>query len=167
MARWIQLTNNYLAIVDDEDFERVSRHSWQVRILPPGRMYAKGMIKREDGGWRYTTLHRFILGVTDPKIHVDHINHDGLDCRRSNMRLATAAQNGANKRMRKNKTEGFKGVSMHRGNRWRVRVGPNHVGCFLTAEEAARAYDIAAIARFGEFALTNEKLGLLRSVATA
>ena len=111
-------------------------------------------------------MHRLILGC-GPGEEVDHRNGNGLDNRRGNLRPATHALNQANVRRVRAKS-GFKGVS-----RW-VRPSPRpwraHItvkgrmkflGAFATPEEAARAYDAAARELFGEFACTNEDLGLL------
>lgn len=104
--------------------------------------------------------HRVLLGVTDPKILVDHRNGDGLDCRRGNMRLATYAQNCANSRVRATSMTGFKGVrsDSRRPGLWRAAIGKRptkYLGWFKTPEDAARAYDKAARERWGEFALCN------------
>jgi hypothetical protein len=110
-------------------------------------------------------LHRFILGAQKGQI-VDHINHDGLDNRKSNLRFGTKSQNTANQRLRTNNTTGFKGAYRWPGsNRWhstiKVRQKLIHLGNFDSAVEAARAYDRAALEHFAEFAMTNKKLGLL------
>lgn len=94
-------------------------------------------------------------------MHVDHINGDGLDNTRNNLRAVTPAENLRNQRLRKDNTSGFKGVSRHEG-RWRARVRVDgkytHVGLFDSAEDAARAYDEAARNMHGIFARTNEEL---------
>jgi hypothetical protein len=110
-------------------------------------------------GQKQILLHRFILGLTDGKILVDHKNGDTRDCQRSNMRIATEGQNRANQK----KTRGasrFKGVTLHRkSGKWDAqiggRMGHRHLGRFDSEEDAARAYDIAAKERFGEFARPN------------
>jgi hypothetical protein len=102
-------------------------------------------------------LHRFILGITDPKIRVDHQDGDGLNCRRSNIRVSTPSLNTANAGKRPGSNP-YKGV-LKRGSRWIARIKVNytsrHLGTFDTPEEAARAYDRAAVETFGEFARLN------------
>ena len=89
---------------------------------------------------------------------VDHINHNGLDNRRPNLRLATRSQNAANLGPYANNTSGYKGVDFNRG-KWRARIREGGVryflGYFETAEDAARAYDTKAHELFGEFASLN------------
>jgi len=107
-------------------------------------------------------MHRQI--VCAPKhLFVDHINGDGLDNRRENIRLATKRQNSQNMvRKRPNKTSRFKGVSKSQHhNGWRATIKVNgariHLGYFKDESDAARAYDAAAIEHFGPFAAPNER----------
>jgi hypothetical protein len=102
-----------------------------------------------------------ILRVDDT-IEIDHVNGDGLDNRRENLRVATHAQNASNRGVRVNNTSGFKGVHANhsgRGKQWFAYITTNykrqHLGMFGTAEEAARAYDAAAVRLHGEFARLN------------
>jgi hypothetical protein len=108
---------------------------------------------------KYIRLHRFVLG--NEKTHllnVDHINNNTLDNRRSNLRVATRAQNNQNRRGFRGSVSKFKGVSKS-GNRWRAQIckdGKNHLlGIFQTEEEAARNYDFYACRYHNEFAKLN------------
>jgi hypothetical protein len=152
----IPLTRGYFALVDDEDYERVAKIKW---ILKPSgcTRYAHGWNKQTK---RQVVMHRYILGIeSGSRPLVDHVNLDGLDNRRSNLRLCTNSQNGANRRHnRSHTTSRFKGVGK-RGNRWQAQIQVAgrrvKIGCFSSEEDAARAYNDAAVAIWGEYARLN------------
>lgn len=163
------LTPYGYTMIDPLDFGMVAHWSWRLKVKKGGR-YAVHRVKREGSRpGRVISLHRHLLGLVDPLVQVDHINGDGLDNRRCNIRVVTNQQNSWNMRP-KNPASGFKGVDYHRG-RWRSRirlaVGRIELGHYRTAEDAARAYDEAALKHFGEFALTNEMLGAYNVVRCA
>lgn len=123
-------------------------------------------LKNKRGKWyaetkvagRTVGLHRLVLGVDDPTIIVDHVDRDGLNNRRRNLRAATKSQNAANVAPRSGCSSAYKGVD-RRGNRWRARVMLSgryvHLGLFERERDAAAAYDHAVLEHFGEFAVTN------------
>jgi hypothetical protein len=101
-------------------------------------------------------MHRFIMGTaSSPDKQVDHINMDGLDNRRGNLRVCDNSLNQANTRKRSDNSSGFKGVSRN-GSKWRAYIQKNkkwrHIGNYSTPEEAHEAYSQAAKESFGEFA---------------
>ena len=153
----ILLTQGKVAIIDAEDAPRVLRHRWYAH-KERGRWYVATSI-RSGGVATVLKLHRLILNPP-AETDIDHIDCDGLNNRRSNLRLATRSQNNQNARLRANTTSGFKGVSWNkRKHKWDVRIRLNgcqkFLGYFQTKEEAAAAYDRAAIELFGEFARPN------------
>lgn len=151
----IPLSRGRFALVDDEDAERViAAGPWHTR-LAPRTAYARHN-HLVDGRFVTVLMHRFITGWE----YVDHINGDGLDNRRANLRQATRGQNLANIGLKSNNTSGFKGVRKHSRGRWRATCGPDYLGLFPSPEAAARAYDAAALARYGEFARPNYPQGV-------
>lgn len=157
MTKEVHLTKGYVATVDDEDYELVKRHTWRVQVRKSGNAYAITHIRRPDGKQTTLSMHRLIVGVTDAKVQVDHINGDALDNRRVNMRTCTNAQNQRNKGTTSGNVSGVKGVSWHkRDNRWQANICVNlksiHLGYFDIKSDAVAAYQIAAIKHHGEFA---------------
>ena len=151
----IPLTRGKTAIIDDEDYERLAKHKWRVNNSSPGKWYA---VTKINGDLTY--MHRIILPVSKEQ-EVDHINGDGLDNRRENLRPCIHPQNGYNRGLQPH-SSCFKGVSWNRKDRkWRARIMKNgrsdFIGNFDREEEAARAYDAKARELFGEFALLNFK----------
>jgi hypothetical protein len=106
------------------------------------------------------TLHRYLMGVKDPKIVVDHKNGNPLDCRRINMRLATIKQNVRNAKPKTGR--GLPKGVVKWGPRFRAKITVDrkciHLGLFDTAASAGDAYDAAAIKYFGRFARINKEI---------
>ena len=160
----IQLTQGQVALVDDEDFERVSQFKWSAtfdrKYANGGRFIAKRNVLKL-GIWSTATLHRFIMHAQKGQI-IDHIDGNPLNNQRSNLRFSTRSQNGANnaKLLQKHNTSGFRGVSWHKlAKKWtvtlRVAGKTRYIGLYGDIVNAAKAYNQAAIKYHGEFATLN------------
>ena len=156
----IPLSKGYVALVDDEDFERASRHNWHVEIRKNGPKYAQTTFTKH----RYITamrLHRFIMGCTEGDgAIVDHVNGDGLDNRKANLRRCTQKQNVMNQAKSKGRYSKYKGVSKcQKGTQWRAYIKFAGKHCELargdSEEDMAVYYDVAAQLFFGEYARLN------------
>ncbi|MCK5610847.1 HNH endonuclease [Candidatus Pacearchaeota archaeon] len=153
----IPLTQGKHALIDESDREIVEKRTW-FAVKHINNFYASTNIKK---GGRLTTIymHRFITGDIEG-MQVDHLNRDGLDNRRGNLRICTSSQNNANRKPLKGKTSKYKGVHWDkRMKKWRARMNPKpkiiHLGYFGREIEAARAYDKKALELYGEFAYLN------------
>ena len=159
----IPLTQGKIALVDDVDYEQLAKHRWysNKREYPnSSRWYAQRNAKHTDAvnGRKIVYMHQAIMGVKN-NLEIDHINGDGLDNRRANLRFCSHSENMANQR----KTRGssiYKGVSWHKAARkWSAKIKQSghkmHIGYFDAEEEAARAYDARASELYGEHASLN------------
>lgn len=160
----VLLTRGMVAIVDDCDLEFLSQFTWHANKTVKDKWYAKTTVWI-NGVQRHIAMHRTLLGAKPGEL-VDHENGDSLDNRSSsNLRFSNTSRNNWNSKPRKTKKHSkFKGVCFHNG-KWRVAITPTrgnriNVGSFLSEVDAARAYDTAALHHFGEFARTNQMLGL-------
>ena len=149
--RYIALTKGKFAIVDAADFEWLNQHKWYYCVTSAGGAYAARRSKGTN-----LLMHRVIM-QTPKGMVVDHINHNGVDNRRANMRNCTAQQNEYNKPPRGGRSR-FKGVYPHR-DKWQAAIKHNgrthHLGLFKTETEAARARDQKAKQLQGDFAYLN------------
>lgn len=159
--RRIPLTRGKYAIVDPDDFGWLNKHKWHIST-GGGTFYAVRTTRLQNGKNRIVIkMHRQLLKVPH-HLFVDHINHNGLDNRKANLRPATGAQNNRNRRkVRLNSFHSkYKGLTWYkREKRWAVRIMADRksvfLGYFQNEIDAAKAYDIAAKKYFCEFAALN------------
>jgi hypothetical protein len=159
----IPLNHEQFAIVDEEDFEAVSALSW-FHYPDDKTSYAVRKIKKPGGTSCSLAMHTYIFmiqGIQIPPRHsVDHINGNGLDNRRANLRIVTIQQNALNRKLTIANTSGYRGVMWHKkSKRWRATLFTNgklhHIGAFKDKIEAAKARDAKAKELHGEFAVLN------------
>ena len=162
----IPLTRNYIAIVDeiDADLAQLKWSFLQSNGKDSRRIYARRNA-RIDGKRLTIQLHRVILArilgrELQPQELVDHIDQNGLNCSRTNLRLASHAENMRNVGLVHRNKSGYKGVSWYkRTNTWQAQINDHgtkrHIGFFKNPIDAARAYNEAALKYHGEFAWVN------------
>ncbi len=158
MTKTIQLTQGKETIVDDCDLER---------IMDSGYKWYPHKHKNKDiwyvighNGVSSIGLHHFIVGKNDNGC-IDHADRNGLNNTRSNLRFATLSQNRANSKIPINNKTGYKGVRLDAGRKKfsaliRVNKKNIHLGTFDDPKEAGKAYNVAAVKHFGEFARLND-----------
>ena len=150
---YIPLTQGQVALVTPADYPGLIRYKW-CAIKSPHTFYALAKVN----GHR-TPMHRFVMNPRSTMV-VDHINHNGLDNRRTNLRICTNAQNSRNSRPVRQKKVKYKGVTFVKTSK-RFRASIRHkkksksIGYFDNEVAAAEAYDEKAKELFGEYAYLN------------
>lgn len=150
----IQLTRGKVAIVDDADYPMLSKYKWVAERYGNGNWRASRHI---GPGAKREFMHRMLLGAL-PCVEIDHINRNGLDNRRFNLRLATRGQNACN--VKTQSSTGLRGVhKMKHYDRYDAAIQVKgryiYLGSFRDKYEAAKAYDAAALKYHGKFATLN------------
>lgn len=150
-----------IALVDDADYDYLNQWKWSGE-KHRNTFYAHRVVTAGEKNIKIK-MHRLIANVTDPKLLIDHIDGNGLNNCKSNIRVCTSSQNSMNrKKYTRNKSSKFKGVFLHKDNKWVASIGlPNrqrkYLGWFEHEIDAAKAYDEAAKKYYREFANLNFK----------
>lgn len=150
---YIPLTQGYTATIDAADVPLVEGYDWNA-FISKHTTYVRRRTTIE-GRMRNIWLHR-VIAQTPDGLDTDHVDCDGLNNTRANLRIATISQNNRNQRLRECNTSGYKGVSWYkRGQQWRVQIAVNnrkkHIGYFSNIEDAAAAYKRSNVELHGEF----------------
>lgn len=151
----IELTQGEVALIDDKDYERVSQYKWTL-LKREKLMHAY----RKDINNKTINLHRFVMDLIEgDKRQIDHINGDGLDNQKDNLRICSIRENSFNRGKNKNNTSGYKGVIWNKqASKWQARINipkQKHLGFFANIMDAAIAYNNAATKYHGGFAKLN------------
>ena len=152
----IPLSKGHVAIVDDDDYEKICSHRWYALERRGGTV----AMRTQHAPRKTIYMARQIVNAP-AGMYVDHANHDTLDNRRANLRICTNAQNISNGTPQRGRSSRYKGVSFSKSaHKWHayIRCSPasrEHLGYFENEDNAARAYNIAATRLFGEFAWLN------------
>lgn len=148
----IQVKNDFIQI-DDNDYELIKNFKWNILEVTPNNKYATTYIER-----KLVLMHRLLMGFPKGK-EIDHIDGNGLNNSRSNLRICSHKDNLRNRKINKNNKSGFKGVNYlaTKGKKkWRSYIYVNgktiNLGYYLTSQEAAEAYEKASKEYFGEYA---------------
>jgi hypothetical protein len=155
----IRLTKGQVAIVDACEYERAMQLTWCAAYRKSiDGYYAVAWTTLPDGTKKQIFMHHFIAG--NDSEHVHHWDDNGLNNVRSNLRPCTHRQNFQDRDKPSHNTSGYKGVSWDKSHRkWAAYIKVNghkkHLGLFVILEDAARAYNAAALLYFGEFARLN------------
>ena len=157
--KYIPLTQDKVALVSDEDYDRVMEHKW----CASWREDTRSFVAMSWIGGKPVYLHHFVLGLRGAA-RIDHVNHETLDNQRENLRPATRSQNAANMRKQTGTSSKYKGVCWPKHTRkWaayiKVDYKRTHLGLYETEDAAARAYDAAVLDAWGEFAQLNFPVG--------
>jgi hypothetical protein len=143
----IKLTQNKYTLVDDENYDYLNQFNWYC--------HSENYAVRTDKFGKAIYMHRIIMNISN-KLYIDHINANGLDNRKENLRICNKKQNAGNSKLYKNNTSGIKGVTWHKASKkWRAVITINkkvkNLGYFSDKNNAKLIYEKAAKQHFEEF----------------
>jgi hypothetical protein len=158
----------YDVMLDDEDVEKISGHTWGVNKwaeMHYGLKYFTRTTRIYDmhhkvTGYHVLRMHRYLMGEEDRNVLIDHIDGNTLNCQKSNLRRCTHTENCRNTKLNKNSTSGYKGVRWHKkGKKWEAHITVQRrfisLGLYDNIIDAALVYNKKASELFGEFARLN------------
>lgn len=154
----IELTQGKFAIVDDEDFDKINQYRWRA-VFNRNTWYAATGQTRDQTYWG---MHEMILGFNESQI--DHIDGNGLNNQKINLRFATHSQNTQKGKARKDNPQGLRGIYWASNcNKWRASIQVNHqrlnLGLYKEINDAIKAYNAASLTHFGEHGFQNQLIG--------
>ena len=159
----IKLTKGKYALVDNDDYAELIKYKWRATIERDGVSYAVRGTRNKVGKYSMIAMHRVIM-KTPKEMVTDHIDGDGLNNQKKNLRICTRSQNNMNTKMGKNNTSGFKGVSrmyVNKKLKWQVHIRVDkkikYLGYFATKEEGYKAYVEACKKYHKEFTYFNRE----------
>lgn len=160
MTLSIALSRGKVALIDDDDSQLVGEYRWWLYPVATTTHHAGTQITDSHGNRHYLAMHRLIMNAP-AGMDVDHINGNGLDNRKINLRLCARGENVRNRRPQVRRSSRYKGVVWHKQtNCWMARISlhskEHYLGLFHNELDAARAYNAAAKKLHGSFARLNE-----------
>lgn len=154
----IKLTRGYETVVDDEDYDWLSKYNWNASWRGAAYYAYRPRLNSDGPGPSTIAMHRTIMKTPDG-LFVDHINENTLDNRKENLRNCTRAQNYHHRKKRRDSQCSFKGIHKDSNGSWKTRISLNgkryYIGSYRNERLAALVYDAAARLFHGEFAVTN------------
>lgn len=151
----------FIVLVDDEDYDLVRQYNWFIK--PCDHLhYAIRNMRKENGGYTTVPMHRLLMGMPPRNVFIDHVNGNGLDNQRSNLRECTPRENKMNSRPHYNTSSKYKNVYFRKdikNNPWQVRIRVDgkllSFGCYPTEEDAMLVANEAIAKYHGEFGKPN------------
>lgn len=146
-----------VALVDDEDFDRLNEFNWHLR--EDG--YVSRMTKKKNGNRKHLLMHRAIMNITESNVFVDHKDHNKLNNIRTNLRVCNRTENARNMNSFKGSSSKYSGVHfIKRQKQYSAHIRINgkkiHLGTYNNERIAAVRYNLEAVKLFGEFANLNK-----------
>lgn len=157
-GRVIKLSSGEFVRVDEEDYEKLNQYRWT--LFKSEKWQYAIRTEYKNGSQKTIYMHRDIMGVTDPKVYVDHRDHDGLNNQKSNLRISDNRFNQYNVGKKSTSKQKYKNIRKLSGDRWQVRVrtpkGNRVERVVYSEEDAVKLYNELALKYHGEFAYLQE-----------